>query len=185
MISQGLNSKRSLSQPITLPHLAQFSSMALLPRLVQLVVLSTRSFLPCFLSLGLNLHVLPKKQVQQYQLLQLLGLVLLTTASWISSPQNKYYTCLSTEQDFYSASPKGTNNPARTTLDCPGRATFPQQATRLQYSFFSNDQIQHKPSPSRVGSTVYSRQTRSNSKCKMTTSSIGNTTHYIYIKCSS
>jgi len=43
----------------------------------------------------------------------LLELVLLTTATCINSPQSKHLgTCLSTEQDFYSDSPKGTNNPA-------------------------------------------------------------------------
>jgi len=32
---------------------------------------------------------------------------------------------LSTKQDFYSDSPKGTNINARTTLGCPSKATFP------------------------------------------------------------
>ena len=48
----------------------------------------------------------------------------------------------STEQVFYSDSPRGTNSPARTSLVCPSSATFPPRL--LDRSFLSSAMISTK-----------------------------------------
>ena len=173
MIPQGLNSKRSLYQPITLPHLAWFSLMASLPEASLACSVATK-FLRCSLPYTLvymcspnkimckcnktnqsslqciyktfygaayptpQSTCVPKQTCASATKLTTLatGPMLQTTATQVNSPQSKHYACLSTEQDFYSDSPKGTNSQARTSLGCPSKATFPHQATRQKFSFF-------------------------------------------------
>ncbi len=74
---------------------------------------------------------------------RLLDLVLLTTATCIISPQSKQNACLSTEQDFYSDSPRGTTTLPEQLLDA---LTEPLSNRLLGRSFLSSAMIFTKTS---------------------------------------